>query len=145
KYFSGTVAAGPEIADGTRRKQKRLILTLCQHRDAAAVTQRKLEARARHAAAVCGRPIYVFRELMHELARQRIVAPAYSTMQDMVGAALTYEQRRLAAIAGDQIDLSAQKDLKNLLDDRQGLHEITLLKRDPRDFSNRENRREVER
>ena len=32
-----------------------------------------------------------------------------------------------------------------MLADTQGLHEITLLKRDPRDFSNHEIRREVER
>ena len=35
--------------------------------------------------------------------------------------------------------------LNRLLEDTQGLHEITLLKRDPRDFSNHEIRREVER
>ena len=66
-------------------------------------------------------------------------------MQDMVGGALAHEQRRLAAIVRDQVDPSAKKALKRLLDDRQGLHEITLLKRDPRDFSNHEIRREVER
>ena len=145
KYFSGPMAAGPEIADGTRRKQKRLILTLCQHRDADVAIQKKLKERARQSAAVCSKPVYVFRELMHFLAEQRVVAPGYSTMQDMVGGALAYEQRRLAAVVRDQVDLSAKKALKRLLDDRQGLHEITLLKRDPRDFSNSEIRREVER
>ena len=96
-------------------------------------------------AAVCGKPVYVFRDLMHFLAAQRIVAPGYSTMQDIVGATLAHEQRRLAAIVHDQVGPSAQKALKRLLNDRQGLHEITLLKRDPRDFSNHEIRREVER
>jgi hypothetical protein len=96
-------------------------------------------------ATVCGKPVYVFRELMHSLSEQRIVAPGYSTMQDIVGGALTYEQRRLAGIAQVNVYPSARKDLERLLEDRQGLHEITLLKRDPRDFSNREIKREVQR
>jgi len=145
RYFPGFHDAGPEIADATRRKQEKVILALCRYRNADAVVLKKLEARARQVAAVCGKPVYVFRELMDGVARQQIVAPAYSTMQDMVGAALAYEQRRLAAIVRALIDPPAQKLLNSLLNDRQGLHEITLLKRDPRDFSNYEIRREVER
>ena len=145
KYFSGTIPPHSEIAEGTRRKQQKLILGFCQHKNADAAIERKLEVRARQSAAVCGKPVYVFRELMHYLASKRIVALGYSTMQDMVGAALAYEQRRLAAIVSDQVNPSAKKALKRLLDDREGLHEITLLKRDPRDFSNHEIRREVER
>jgi hypothetical protein len=44
---------------------------------------------------MCGKPVYVFRELMHYLAEQRIVALGYSSMQDMIGRALAQEQRVL--------------------------------------------------
>ena len=44
------------------------------------------------------KPVYVFRELTHYLAAQRIVSPAYSVMQDIVGKALSAEQNRLTAI-----------------------------------------------
>ena len=54
--------------------------------------------RALQAAAVCGKPVYVFRELMHYLAAEHVAAPGYSTMQDIVGRALVQEQRRLAGI-----------------------------------------------
>jgi len=145
RYFPDFDDADPEIAKGTRLKQQQLILSLCNYRDASAATQRTLEARARQAATVCGKPIYVFRELMHYLAEQRVVAPGYSAMQDIVGGALAHEQRRLAGIAEDEVDPSAKEALKRLLEDTQGLHEITLLKRDPRDFSNHEIRREVRR
>jgi hypothetical protein len=145
KYFPAFDDADPEIAEGTRLKQQRLILDLCKYRNADAVIRRKLEARARQAATVCGKPVYVFRELMRYLADQRIVVPGYSTMQDIIGSALEYEQRRLAAIANDQVDTSAKAALNRLLEDTRGLHEITLLKRDPRDFSNHEIRREVTR
>jgi TnpA family transposase len=134
-----------EIAKGTRLKQQRMILELCKYRNANTVMRKKLKARARLAAAVCGKPIYVFRELMHYLAEERVVAPGYSVMQNIVGGALAYEQRRLAGIVTEQVGPSAKAALERLLEDAQGLYEITRLKRDPRDFSNQEIRREVER
>ncbi len=133
------------IAKGTRLKQQRLILELCHYRSCDRTIQKKLQSKAQQVATVCGKPIYVFRELMHNLAEQRIVAPGYSTMQDIVGAALTFEQRRLAGIAQIKVSPSARRALQRLLEDRRGLHEITMLKRDPRDFSNREIKREVQR
>jgi TnpA family transposase len=145
KYFLSLDGADPEIAEGTRLKQQRLILDLCKYRNADAVLRRTLEARARQAAVVYGKPIYVFQELMRYLAEQRVVAPGYSVMQNIVGGALADEQRRLESIVHDHVDPSAKAALDRLLENPQGLHEITLLKRDPRDFSNHEIRREAER
>jgi len=76
RYFPDFDDAHPEIAKGTRLKHQRLILALYQYRNANAAMQRQLEARARQVATVCGKPAYVFRELMHFLAEERIVAPA---------------------------------------------------------------------
>src|SRR5271165_4599169 len=59
-------------------------------------------------------------------------------MQDTVGGALAYEQRRLASIMRSHLEQSETEALDCLLQDTQGLYEITLLKRDPRDFSNDE-------
>jgi TnpA family transposase len=145
KYFPDFDYADPEIAKGTRLKHQRLILDLCHFRNSDAVMQSELRARARKAAAVCSKPMYIFRELMRHLAEERMVAPGYSTMQDIIGGALEHEQCRLASIVRDQVDPTAKEALNCLLDDTRGLHEITLLKRDPRDFSHHEIRREVER
>ena len=67
---------------------------------------------------------------MHYLAERRFVAPGYSILQNTVGGALAYEQRRLAATANSQVQ-SSKEALKRLLADTQGLREITLLKRHP--------------
>jgi hypothetical protein len=56
---------------------------------------------------ICAKPIYVFRELIHYLADQRMVAPGYSIMEDTVGGALVDEQRRLASIVGVFAELDA--------------------------------------
>jgi hypothetical protein len=58
---------------------------------------------------------------------------------------MAHKERRLAGIVDTHIDPASRETLNHLLEDAPGLHEITLLKRDPRDFSNHEIRREVER
>jgi Domain of unknown function (DUF4158) len=98
RYFPDFQDDDPTIANGTRLKQQRLILELCNYRSWNAGAQKKLDAKARQAAMICAKPIYVFRELIHYLADQRMVAPGYSIMQDTVGRALVHEQRRLASI-----------------------------------------------
>jgi hypothetical protein len=105
--FPGFEDRDATIAKGTRLKQQRLILELCSYRNFDGEAQKKLQNKARQVATVCGKPVYVFRELMHFLSEQRIVAPGYSTMQDIVGGALTYEQRRLAGIAQVKVYPSA--------------------------------------
>lgn len=80
---------------------------------------------------------------MQYLTEQRIVAPGYSLLQDTVGQALTYEQDRLVAILRTHLTDSDRKALRELPDDAQGLHEITLLKRESRDFSLGEIKREI--
>ena len=104
-----------------------------------------MEEKSRQAATVCGKPLYVFGELTRFLEEERIVAPEYSSLQDMVGAALTFEQNRLAEIMRCRLTPSDRGALKALLHDSEGLHEITRLKRDPRDFTYSEIKREVTR
>ena len=145
RYFPDTDQVDPTIAKGTRLKQQRLILELCNYRAWNTEEQKKLAARSRQAAKVSGKPIYIFRELTHYLLENRIVAPGYSLMQDTVGGALAYEQRRLASIVRSHLEQSETEALDRLLQDTQGLYEITLLKRDPRDFSNDEIKGEIRR
>jgi TnpA family transposase len=143
RYFPDFQDGYPTIAKGTRLKQQGLILELCNCRSWKAGAQKKLDAKARQAAIICAKPIYVFRELIHYLANQRIVAPGYSTMQDTVGRALVHEERRLASVVQSHLTGSDAAVLNGLLEDSQGLYEITLLKRDPRDFSNGEIKSEI--
>jgi hypothetical protein len=104
-----------------------------------------LEEKARQAATICGKPLYVFRELTSFIEEERIVSPEYSSLQDTVGAALTFEQNRLADIMRRLLSPSDKAALRHLLEDSEGLYEITKLKRDPRDFTYGEIKREIAR
>ena len=69
------------------------------------------------------------------MARQRIIVPGYSFMQETVGKAITYEQNRLIAIMRNHFTRTDIEALKQLLKDSSGLYEITQLKHEPKDFT----------
>ena len=145
KYFPDLHQEDLHVAKGTRLRQQRLILELFGYRICGEKERRQLEEKARQEAAICGKPVYVFRELMDFLEEQRVVAPGYTSLQDIVGGALTFEQNRLATIVRRHFDPSERETLRNLLNDSEGLYEITRLKRDPRDFTYGEIKREIAR
>ena len=117
QYFPDVPFAVFEITKVTRLNQQRLILDLFNYRVCKIEERQQLATKAAQAALVCGKPIYVFRELIHYLSEQRIVMPGYSFMQDTVGQALTYEQNRLITLIRHHLAPSEIEALTQLLDD----------------------------
>ncbi len=157
QYFPDFKISDFKITKITRLKQQRLIQQLCNYRSCDAHERRELESKARQATKIRAQPVYIFRELMHYLQEQRIVAPRYSFMQDTVGKALTSEQDRLTTVVRNYLNDSDIEDLKCLLEDSPGLYEITQLSAEglrlcriaprsqPKDFSVSEIKREIHR
>ena len=145
QYFPSFPLTDLRIAKGTRLKQQGLILELFNYHICDAEHRRALFEKACQAAKVSSKPIYVFRELMHYLENQRLVMPGYSSMQNTISQALTQEQERLATILSQYLSGSDKENLNQLLEDSPGLYEITQLKRDPKDFSVSEIKREIQR
>jgi len=133
------------IDKDTRLKQQRFILKLYNYRLCHAEQRRQLKLRAQQAATISAKPVYIFRDLMTYLTDQRIVAPGYSWMQDTIGSALTFEQNRLTSLINTALETSDIEHLRQLLEDSPGLYEVTQLKREPKDFSAGEIKRELRR
>jgi TnpA family transposase len=145
RYFPEFQLTELELAKVTRLNQQRLILDLCNYHTCDDEARKALITKAQQAARVCGKPIYVFRELMHHLEAQRLVAPGYSVMQNIVSQAITHEQNRLSTVVQSHLKETDIDALNRLLEDAPGLYEITQLKREPRDFSLSEIKREIHR
>jgi TnpA family transposase len=144
-YFPNFKLTDFEITKITRLKQQGMILALLEYRYCDMFDRQKLASKSQQLAQVDSQPIYLFRELIQHLARHRLIVPGYSFMQDTVGQALTYEQNRLIRVVHKHLTETDIVALKNLLDNPDGLYEITRLKRAPKDFGNREIAHEVNR
>jgi len=89
--------------------------------------------------------VYVFRELLQYLTEQQLVVPGYTVLQDIVGTALTAEQTRLETLLHTHLTPADTAALDRLLSAVSRLHPITQLKHEPKDFSLREMRQEIDR
>ena len=124
-----------DVSKVTRLKQRQLILDLSNYRVCGRKEREALETKARHLARISSKPAYLFRELLSSLAQWRIVAPRYTTLQDIISSALSFEQKRLTDLLRANLKEADIALLEKLLDDSQGLHEITQIKRLPKDLS----------
>ena len=133
------------IKKPARLKQQQMILELLNYHICDAKIRRQLETKARTAAIVCGKPIFIFREIINYLLEQHVIVPGYTFMQETVGKAITYEQNRLIIIMQNNLEQSDKEALNQLLKDSLGLYEITQIKHEPKDFSLGEIKREINR
>jgi hypothetical protein len=78
--------------------------------------------------------------MLQHLSKERIVAPAY-----MVGQVLSGEQDRIDQMLGRALKPEIEKQLNKLLEADEYLYRVSALRKEPKDFSHKELRREVER
>lgn len=146
QHFNDREVSGQSpVGKEARLKQQQLILQLFGYRSCGSEEKEQIERKARQAVTVSSKPIFIFREIMNDLFEHRIVVPGYSFMQDTVGKAITFEQNRLTAMMHQHLERSDVEALKQLLENSRGLYEITQLKREPKDFSLKEIKREIDR
>jgi len=145
RYFAPARFHAVEVTKVTRLKQQRVILALCHYRYCDAMARQHIAAKARQAARVCAKPVYIFRELWQYLTTQRLVAPGYTVLQELIGKALTEEQQRLSTIVRTHLQPTDLTAFQRLLDDTPGLYALTQLKHEPRDMSVSEIKREIQR
>src|SRR5260370_33954999 len=127
-------------------KQRKRILELFGYRICTLTDRQHLFLRAQQAAQISSKPIYVLRELLHYLTEQRLVKPGYTLLEEeLVGKALTAEVKRLATMLHTLLPSEECVALDSLLTSTDELSTITLLKRQPKDFSLGEMRREMAR
>jgi len=88
-------------------------------------------------------PKFIFEGLLSVSQQENVIRPAYSTLQDIVSAALQSERRRLSNLLALSLDKNTGRQLDKLLEKEETLYNLTLLKKDPKDFSTTEIRKEV--
>lgn len=129
----------------TRIEQQQIILQLFNYRLCDRDGKVELESKARRVAMLSIQPVYIFRELSQHLAGERVVAPSYRFLQEMIGRVVTGEGTRITKLLTKAITPTIENQLKNLLEAEEGVYRISLLKQEPKDFSYKELRREVDR
>ncbi len=135
RYFNNVAIADLTVSLHTRQRHIEIILGLFQYRSCLLHERTLLQNHARQAVRTSSRPVYVLRELVDLLRRERVVLPGYTFLQDLVRDALAFERRRLSGVLDGLMSKEQARSIDGLLSDSEGLHQITTIKRQPRDFT----------
>lgn len=127
----------------TRIRQQQRILQLCDYRLCDTLAREELEQKAQRTARLSTQPVYLLREMLQQLALQRVVAPAYTALQDMVGRVITSELGRVTQLLETALTPDLRQGIDALLEAEEGLYRIRTIKREPRDFSYKQLHQEV--
>lgn len=144
-YFANVQQPVVFAGKRTRLKQQQNILRLTGYRLCRETERERLRGHAAQTVRISSKPLFILRDLRRYLSEQKIVAPGYSVLQDIISAALTAEQERLGVIIETQLSSADTQAMLQLLNNPHGLYEITRIKREPKDFGEKEMRREIER
>ena len=80
-------------------------------------------------------PHFIARELLDFLQTQKIVRPGYTTLQTLVGSALSEERQRLKSCLQKHLTDSHKEGLKQLIKKENTLSELAALKQDAKNFN----------
>jgi Domain of unknown function (DUF4158) len=145
QYLPDVLVKDLNISKTTRANQQHLIAQLCNYQIFSKQHHQLLENKAQQESALCAKPIYILRKIISYLEQHFITLPVYSFLQDTVGKALTYEQKRLTIVIQKHLNPDDITALNRLLEDCPGLYEITKLKHEPKNFSTSEIKHEIHR
>jgi len=123
--------------------QHAIIQELFGYRPCHAAERHQLFERAQQLARLSTKPLYLFRELLRYLSEKRLILPGYTTMQEIIGKALTVEQRRVNDILRAQLSPADTAALDQLIAETDGMYLVTRLKHEPSDFRLKVMRTEV--
>lgn len=133
------------LSNKTVLKQQQLIRNLFGFRSFGLQERQQVTDKANEAVTFCSKPIFVFKEILNFLIEEKIILPRYTTMQDLIGKSISFEQNRLIDLLKEHLSFENKILLQQLLKNPQGLYEITHLKREPKDFSFTEIKLEINR
>jgi TnpA family transposase len=129
----------------TRLQQQRRILQLFDYRLCNGLVREELEAKAQRLAMRSTQPVYLLREMLEHLHQQRIVLPAYTVLQDMVGRVISGELDRVTRLLEEALSPALEQQLDALLQADEGMYRISAYKHEPKSFTYQQLHHEVER
>ncbi len=133
------------LSKPTRLAQQRQILKLFSFRLCNMATKAVIERKAQRVAMLSTQPVYILREVLQHLANERLVAPGYTFLQDLISRCVNGERKRVTQKLDVALTPEVTLALDQLLQADDGMYRISSMKHEPRDFGNKQLRLESNR
>lgn len=124
-------------------QQRQIILDSTRYRHAHAAPRQQAFQVLLQAARISPKPQYLLRILLQFCAQERIILPAYSTVQEtLIGKAITAEAQRLVGLLDEHLTAEDCTMLDALFEKHEGRYRLTKLQQMPKNFKPGQLRRE---
>jgi TnpA family transposase len=125
-------------------KLKSQILQWMEYSDDVSRAEQLVAEKVRHFASITYSLTEIFSEVINYLESKKIVLPGYARLQDVIGAILKAEERRLIEIMKHSLTPCVRQSLQDLFAQDDGFYRITELKLDAKNFQKKEMASEID-
>jgi TnpA family transposase len=143
KYFDEKKLSANAITQKTVRTNQGLIATLLSYELDKLPIKHKLQGILETKARLCSNPVYLFHEVLCFSAQHKMLLPRYSTIQDLIGATILNEEKRLGELLKKNLSHQDWKFITNMLLKDKNEYLLTALKKDPKSFKQKHIRVEI--
>jgi TnpA family transposase len=135
KYFDNVIVRKPKIGREARSKNQIKILSVNNYaRYSKSKHLAVLQSVASKSILTSNNPEFILREILDYLYSNKIIAPGYSTLQDIVSYTILAESDRIESILDKYLSGKARQKILDLLTKEGTIYEITELKKQPKNF-----------
>jgi hypothetical protein len=143
-YFSSLIEPKKSPSRNAITKNNQKILALMNYHNQPKKAAGIMTEKAKHLMRSLNKPMVILRELFISLEQQRLIFPEYSTVQTIIGHAITAEEKRLSAFVKNGVPEKLTCLLDDLLKINDLAYEITTLKKSPKSFSYQQIQQEID-
>lgn len=143
RYFPEAKFPKKQLSDYQHYTNKKRILALYNYAQVKSKDHLQLYDHAISLTKLHASPLFIFEGLLKFFHEKRLIKPGYTTMQALISKALQEEQQKLVNKISKLLDKEIQPFLDRLLEEDDTFYRLTLLKKDPKNFSTTEMRKEL--
>lgn len=122
------------IAKQTRQTNQMLISKILGYQSDKSIVRKKIEKILVAKAKLSSNPVYLFHEVLCYCDQYKLMVLGYSTLQDIIGAAIMNEEKRLGDLLEKHLSHDDWKSVNSMIEKSGNEYVLTALRKEPKNF-----------
>src|SRR3990167_4497012 len=143
EYFKNSTLQVDGVSKQTHYTNQSIIAEILGFQTDKTAIQEKLRKMLGTKSRFSSNPIYLFHEVLCYCKEEKLILLGYSTIQDLIGNAITGEENRLGSLLKKHLAHKDWKLIENSLKKTENEYVLSALKKDPKSFKQKEIKSEI--
>lgn len=143
EYFKNSTLQVDEVSKQTHYTNQAIIAGILGFQTDKTAIQEKLRKMLETKSRFSSNPVYLFHEILCYCKEEKLMLLGYSTIQGLIGNAITGEERRLGDLLKKHLAHKDWKFIENSLKKDENEYVLSALKKEPKSFKQKEIKSEI--